>query len=269
MAKSAVEHLKATRSDAAFTGRQMQQQLMRMLDKAGEGRAARADRVVVIDDGDDCHDAILAAVESARDHVHIEYYIWEPGRCGEELRDALVRKAAQGVEVRVVVDHVGSSKLSGDFWAGLQQAGGEIAVFNELRITRFRPQLLNFRTHRKLVVCDGRVGLTGGMNISDWHSRRHSGAEAWRDTHLRIEGEPVRKLQRVFLEDWLFAHTEARDQDFFNDRYFPVLRSAGRSVAADRRGRTGRGRGPDPSRLFRRDDRCHAADLADDAVLHS
>lgn len=225
VAKSAVEHLKATRSDATFTGRTMQQQLMRMIDKAGEGRAARADRVVVIDDGDDCHCAILEAVEAARDHVHIEYYIWEPGVCGGELRDALVRKAGQGVEVRVLIDHVGSSQLPGDFWSALQQAGGEIAVFNELRITRFRPQLLNFRTHRKLVVCDGRVGLTGGMNVSDRHSRRHSGAEAWRDTHLRIEGEPVRKLQRVFLEDWLFAHSAARDQDFFNERYFPALRS--------------------------------------------
>jgi len=223
VAEAAVEHLRATRSDAAFTGRGMQRQLMRMLDKAGEGRAARASRVEVINDGDECHGAILGAVEAARDHVHIEYYIWEPGTCGEELRDALVRKAAQGVEVRVLVDHVGSSQLPGDFWARLQQVGGETAVFNELRITRFNPQLLNFRTHRKLVVCDGRVGLTGGMNISDRHSRRLSGAEAWRDTHLAIEGEPVRKLQRVFLEDWLFAHPADRERDFFNARYFPRL----------------------------------------------
>ena len=225
VASVAVEHLRATRADAVFSGRGMQQQLMRMLDEAGEGRAARASRVTVIEDGDECHAALLAAIAAARHHVHVEYYIWEPGHCGSELCAALARKAAAGVEVRVLVDHLGSNRLPRNYWADLERAGGQVAVFNELRITRFRPQLLNFRTHRKQVVCDGRVGLTGGMNVSDRHSRRHSGADAWRDTHLRIEGEPVRKLQRIFFEDWMFARPRFRAAAVDNERYFPALHS--------------------------------------------
>jgi cardiolipin synthase len=128
--------------------------------------------------------------------------------------------------VRVLVDQLGANQLPRDFWAPLVAAGGEVAAFNEIRLSRLRPQLLNFRTHRKLVVCDGRVGFTGGMNISDRHSRLQSGEAAWRDTHLRIDGEPVHKLQRIFLEDWLFANEAARSTDFFTADYFPALRTA-------------------------------------------
>jgi len=212
-------------SAAPFAGSAAQRQLAELAARTGEGRAARAEHVHLYDDGDACFAAILEAVAAARHHVHVEYYIWEPGVSGTALRDALAQRAAQGVAVRVVVDQLGANQLPRHFWAPLTAAGGEVAAFNEIRLSRLRPQLLNFRTHRKLVVCDGRIGFTGGMNVSDRHSRRVSRGAAWRDTHLGMSGEPVRKLQRVFLEDWLFANPAARESDLYSTEYFPPLRT--------------------------------------------
>jgi cardiolipin synthase len=225
VARSTVDHLHATRSVEPFAGPESRVQLAHLVDRAGEGLPVRADRVEVHDDGDDSYRALTAAIEAAQHHVHLEYYIWEPDAVGIALRDLLARRAASGVEVRVLVDAVGSNRLPRRFWAPLAKAGGEVAVFNPLRLSRLRPQLVNFRTHRKLVVCDGATGFVGGMNISRLHSRAHVGAAAWRDTHLRIEGEPVRKLQRIFFEDWMFARPRFRAAAVDNERYFPALHS--------------------------------------------
>jgi cardiolipin synthase len=223
--KSVVAHLGATKSAQRFKGREAQMQLMRLVARAGEGHATRADRVELLADGAACYDAIEQASAAARDHVHLEYYIWEPDAAGRRLRDLLATRAADGVEVRVLVDAIGSNRLPRGFWAPLEAAGGKVALFNPLRLGRLRPQLINFRTHRKIVVCDGRIGFIGGMNVSERHSARHVGAAAWRDTHLLVAGEPVRKLQRVFLEDWLFATPETLVMGTGIARYFPALRS--------------------------------------------
>jgi cardiolipin synthase len=101
----------------------------------------------------------------------------------------------------------------------MRDAGVEVAWFNPISLARFRPDLLNFRTHRKIVICDGHVGFTGGINVSDDDSFQVKGKDAWRDTHLRIEGPPVGWLQVVFLEDWHFATGSApRHAAYFPDR---------------------------------------------------
>ena len=190
-------------------------QLARLATELGQPAPLRADEPVTLYvDGDDCYAAIEAAIRAATHHVHLEYYIWEPGCAGDRLRDALAERARAGVKVRLLLDDVGSGGTSDDYFATLTRAGGELAWFNPLRISRFRPTLLNFRTHRKIVVVDGRIGFTGGMNVSDVQSSdgsAHSGRPdkghtlEWRDTHLRIVGAPVSALQRVFLDDWAFA----------------------------------------------------------------
>jgi cardiolipin synthase len=194
-------------------------QLARLATELGQPAPLRADEPVTLYiDGDDCYAAIEAAIRAATDHVHLEYYIWDPGRAGDRLRDALAERARAGVKVRLLLDDVGSDGASDDYFATLTRAGGELAWFNPLRISRFRPTLLNFRTHRKIVVVDGRIGFIGGMNVSDVQSSDGSvlsGTRArgdrlespleWRDTHMRIVGAPVGALQRVFLDDWSFA----------------------------------------------------------------
>jgi cardiolipin synthase A/B len=170
----------------------------------GEAPPLRADDATVFLDGKSNYEAILAAVAAARHHVHLEYYIWEPDTIGLRLRDALVERARAGVKVRMIIDGTGSSKLKGKYVEPLLEAGVEVGRFNPVRLLRLRLRRPDFRTHRKIVVVDGRVGFTGGMNITDSHSAEF-GPAYWRDTHLRIVGAAVWGLQRLFLEDWYFV----------------------------------------------------------------
>ena len=117
----------------------------------------------------------------------------------------------------LLVDAIGSAWVGRRFLRPLKEAGATISRFNPISLARLRPDLVNFRTHRKIVVCDGRVGFTGGINISDVHTARIVGERAWRDTHLRIEGQPVADLQLTFLEDWHFATGSAP----YGKEYFP------------------------------------------------
>jgi cardiolipin synthase len=175
--------------------------LMEMLERSGGAGPTLDAACELYVDGRAKYDAVVAAVDAAQHHVHVEYYIWEPDAVGARLRDALVERAASGIEVRVLIDAFGSKNAGERFWRPLREAGGRVQRFNALKITRWRPRLANFRTHRKIVVVDGRVGFTGGMNVSDVHNE-------WRDTHLRLEGPAVRGLQAVFNEDWCYACEE-------------------------------------------------------------
>ena len=179
-------------------------QLATVAMELGEAPPLRADQVTVFLDGAANYDAILAAVAKATHHIHLEYYIWEPDTIGTKLRDALIERAKAGVKVRMIVDGTGSNKLTKRFLEPLRAAGVQVAKFNPVRLLRLRLRRPDFRTHRKIVVCDGRVGFTGGMNITDAHSSLY-GPNYWRDTHLRIIGAAVWPLQRLFMEDWYFA----------------------------------------------------------------
>ena len=164
-----------------------------------------ARRIDLLVDGAATYDALLDAVRDARDHIHLEYYIYTPDRSGAALRDALIERARAGVRIRLLLDAVGSSKTPRRFFAALLEAGGELAWFHPMRFGRIweRPWL-NLRTHRKIVVIDGRIGFAGGINITDDENERLR-KDAYRDLHLRIEGDAVRALQLVFLEDWAYA----------------------------------------------------------------
>lgn len=168
---------------------------------------ARDVRLLV--DGAAKYDALLADIAAATKHVHLEYYIYEPDRTGAALRDALAARARAGVEVRLLVDAIGSAR-SRRFFQPLIDAGGEVAWFHPMRFGHvWRRPWANLRTHRKIVVIDGRIAYTGGMNVTDEQDER-LGDQAYRDLHLRLEGEVVQRLQLVFCEDWAYA-TGSRD----------------------------------------------------------
>ena len=198
--------------------------------RLGLGEPTFADAVALYDNGDAKMEALEAAIRGARHHVHLEYYIWEPDRTGTYFRDLLVDAARRGVAVRVLVDDVGSKSLKSSFFNPLTQAGGEALVFNEVGITTGRLHFANFRTHRKIVVCDGRVGFLGGINLHDPACGRGSGKDAWRDQHVRIDGEPVRKLQRHFLENWTYAGGSFRLTAKNTPEYFPPATEGGHGV---------------------------------------
>lgn len=152
-------------------------------------------------------DAIFEAIRQARDHIHLEYYIFEPDQTGTALRDLLIERAREGVIVRLLLDALGSKRVGRRFMAPMLEAGIHVALFHDTRIGRRLRPVTNYRTHRKIVVCDGRVGFTGGVNITDEEDRRIR-PDAYHDAHLRIEGSAVRWLQTTFLEDWTYATGE-------------------------------------------------------------
>lgn len=184
-------------------------QFMQLVERAGEAPPLLCRSLEVYGSGDACYAAIERAIAEARHHVHLEYYIWDPDRVGTRLRDLLCEKARSGVRVRLLVDAIGSDGLGRRFLKPLCESGAEMAWFNRMTLAHWAASRINFRTHRKIVVCDGRVGFTGGINVCDDHSEEVRGDAAWRDTHMRIEGLPVVWLQTVFLEDWYFATARA------------------------------------------------------------
>jgi cardiolipin synthase len=150
------------------------------------------------------------------------------------LLHALTERARAGVQVRLLVDAIGSPRLLARrqraLLRTLRDAGGELAVFHPRRLDRLRP-LVNLRTHRKIVVIDGRTGFVGGINVTDDENELVRPHDAYRDTHLLIRGGAVRWLQYVFLKDWHYARVArpAHDAHLLPDE------AAGQPADADRR----------------------------------
>jgi cardiolipin synthase len=167
-------------------------------------------------------EAILAAKHS----IHLEYYIWRPDKTGVRLRDLLIQKAKEGVKVRFLYDGLGSIFLTRAFLKPLQEAGGKTAVFIPGRSLRERWSI-NLRSHRKIVVVDGKIGLTGGMNIGEEYLGRNRRLGYWRDTHLLLHGSSVSQLQQVFTEDWYYATGE----EIQGPEEFPTPESSGEVAA--------------------------------------
>lgn len=181
--------------------------------------ACAGNAVGLLINGAHTYAAIRVAIEGATDHVHIEFYIIQPDETGRALRQVLVDKAKAGVEVRVLCDGLGSMRLPDDFWAELVSAGGKAAVFAPVKIAPMlrRRDHVNFRNHRKIVIVDGIIGLTGGINIGREYLGLDPEVGEWRDTHVRIEGPAVLGMQQTFIEDWLHTTDELLD----SGRYFP------------------------------------------------
>lgn len=204
---------------AAETGPPALRQMVTLGTAACGLPVASASSVELLSGGARTFDSLFEAIRGARDHVHLEYYIFEPDQIGTALRDLLVQKARQGVAVRLLVDALGSKRLGRRFMAPLKDAGVRVGLFHDTRIGRRLRPVTNYRSHRKIVVCDGSIGFTGGVNITDAEDRR-TRADACHDVHLRIEGSAVRWLQTIFLEDWAYTTGERPDD---TDRTFPHL----------------------------------------------
>jgi cardiolipin synthase A/B len=203
------------------------EQLARIGLSAGEPPPLHAAQVELYCEGREAFAAIAEAVAAAKNHVHCEYYIWENDDSGKRLRDQLIERAKTGIEVRVIVDGTGSSHVNRKFFKELVAAGGEVTWFNPVSLFGMRRRRADFRSHRKVVICDGLVGFLGGMNMSNDETSEFSGEIAWRDTHVKLVGSTVRALQRIFVEDWFYAADKLLT---FEECYFPAPTGEGGDV---------------------------------------
>jgi cardiolipin synthase len=196
-----------------------QRDVMRLACRVGCPSIAAGNEVRVLLGAEATYAAQLEAIDGARDHVHLESYIFQPDAVGLRFRDALLRALGRGVRVRVLLDGFGSrfAKASG-FFKPLVKAGGRVAKFFPLDPIR-RAWSTNLRNHRKLLIVDGEVGFVGGINIGETFL-------PWSDVHLRIDGPAVAHMQRLFCEDWYFATR----YDPVSSAFFPEIAERGRAV---------------------------------------
>lgn len=175
-------------------------------------------RIEIFTSGKDAFDAFFTDITRATEHIHIEFYIIANDNAGTRLRDLLIKKVQEGVKVRVIYDYIGSFSLNKKFLQPLKEAGAYIQAFLPIH-RQIGLSKINYRNHRKLIVIDGKVGYTGGMNIANRYIvGNHLGI--WRDTMVRFEGSAVHGLQNAFLTDWYFVESKL----ITNKKYYPTPR---------------------------------------------
>lgn len=162
----------------------------------------RGNEVEVLTHGEDKYARLEADILGARSHIHLAYYVWSSDATGAWLRDLLVAKAEEGVEVRVLYDAWGALG-AGRFLRPLRAAGGDVRAFASL-ISPASALSANLRNHRKIAVIDGTRAYTGGINIGNDY-RGREGPKQWRDMHLRVAGPVVTQIATVFAKDWYFT----------------------------------------------------------------
>ncbi len=191
-------------------------------------------KVTLLIDGPATYAEMFRAIQGATDHINFETYIFEADEVGRRFSDLLLQKQAEGVQVNLVYDSVGCSSTPPDFFQRLREGGIQALEFNPINpLALDRERRLTHRDHRKILVVDGRIAFTGGVNISGVYSKTLSGRygdektpESWRDTHVRIEGPAVAEFQRLFLDTW--ARQKGSEPSERN--YFPPLNQEGKDL---------------------------------------
>ncbi len=182
-------------------------------------------RAQALVNGDQIFPEMLKAIRGARKTITFEMYIFAEGRVGEAFTEAFEERAKAGVKIHFLYDALGSNKIDKKYLDRLEAAGVEIAAYNPLRW--YTLARMNNRTHRKLMVVDGRIGFTGGAGIQDEWLGNAEGPSRWRDTHFRLEGPAVAQMQAAFMENWI----ETTGAVLHGEGYFPPLQPAGGQLA--------------------------------------
>jgi cardiolipin synthase len=180
---------------------------------------SRLNKLTVLKNGEEKFPAVIKALKEAKSHIHIEYYIFTNDDIGHEISQVLMAKAKEGVEVKMIVDGVGSLSLRKNYFIEMIEAGVDLHEFMPVLFPSFTSKI-NYRNHRKVIVIDGIVGFTGGINIDDRYINNGKHHLYWRDTHLQLEGEAVKTLQLLFILNWQFVTGKTWTND---SRYFPKI----------------------------------------------
>ena len=185
----------------------------------------RGNRTQELINGDQIFASMLEAIRGAQKSITFETYIYWSGAIGKEFSDALSDRARNGVKVHVLLDWVGTNKMDEAELEAMRSAGVEVEKYHPIRF--YNLGRMNNRTHRKLLVVDGRIGFTGGVGIADKWMGKAQDPDHWRDSHFRVEGPVVAQMQGAFMDNWI----KTRGEVLHGDVYFPMLEPAGEELA--------------------------------------
>jgi len=194
------------------------QPLARLLNNSNYSAISTGSAFSIFTNGRDKFDAFLADIAQAKHHIHLQYYIIEDDHIGQQVKEALIKKAKEGLIVRVLYDDVGSWHVKKRFFTEMKAAGIEVFPILKVAFPLFTSKV-NYRNHRKVVVIDGQIGYMGGMNIADRYVVGNK-LGLWRDTHYKITGPGVYGLQSSFILDWYATS----DQLIKGNNYYPDLK---------------------------------------------
>lgn len=214
------EVFRSSRQTFAQTGKEVQpyKELAYMLANNSLSALTPNNAVELLINGEEKFPQVIQAMQAAKNHIHIEYYIYEDDEIGRRLEQVMVEKAKEGVTVRFIYDDFGSSSIRNKLVKRLKAAGVQAFPFSKIIFIAFANRL-NYRNHRKIIVVDGHTAFVGGINVSDRYINTPGSQNLfWRDTHLQIEGPGVNYLQYLFLCDWNFCAKETLQP---NRQFFP------------------------------------------------
>lgn len=211
--------------DHAELSEMNEQEFLHSLEAVTDARVRHDTALEVFTNGENFYAAELEAISQARENINLEAYIFKPGKVADSFVAALAERARAGVEVRLVLDGVGSAGTTEDYLKPVTEAGGKVWFYHALRFSKL-PRYNN-RTHREIIVIDGRTAFLGGAGFSDHWLITTDKRRRWRDTMVRIQGGAVNNIQATFAENWL----EASGELLVGDKQFPDTRSQGSSCA--------------------------------------
>ncbi len=205
-----------------------------VVESVTESPLTKGNKVTLLADGQAAYAAMFKAIQNARDHINLESYIIEDDETGRKFADLLLQKQAEGVQVNLIYDSVGSMNTPASFFQRLRDGGIQVVGFNPINPLKAREKWgLTHRDHRKILIVDGKVAIIGGINISKVYSsspfKRKQNEKApihWRDTDIQIEGPAVAEFQKLFLDTWL----KQKGPKLSERNYFPDLKEEGNAL---------------------------------------
>ncbi|QBA63646.1 cardiolipin synthase [Muriicola soli] len=208
-----------SRSLAKETSKTKYRKLMTLIESVSRFPPTDQNQLTLLEDGKQTFENILKALEEAKNYIYLQYYIFEEGELTAKLLTLFEKKIAEGVEVKLIFDGVGSYSLSRSYIKKLKTAGVEVYPFLPFRFGRFLSSL-NYRNHRKIIVVDGKIAFTGGINISDRYFKGDPELGRWHDMHLAIKGPAVKFMEYVFISDWFMVSEKKIDLKVNTDVQF-------------------------------------------------
>jgi cardiolipin synthase A/B len=205
-----------------------------VVESVTESPLTKGNKVTLLADGQAAYAAMFNAMQNAKDHINLETFIIEDDEVGRKFADLLLQKQAEGVQVNLIYDSMGSYNTPTAFFQRLRDAGIQVVEFNPVNPFKAHGHwLLAHPDHRKILIIDGKVAITGGINISSVYSSRLSGRRQvggtplpWRDTDVQIEGPAVAEFQKFFFDTWL----KQKGPELSGRNYFPDLKEGGNAL---------------------------------------